>query len=316
MAQTKIYPSTQAQVQAVQSTVDEINAKIVTPNYQVKTVTPSNVQQTVQADSGYTALSGVVVNPISALMPENLEDYILRKGSMPEFSLVLNGDVPSYACFNQTKLLTVYGVILSVSEYALYNCSSLQSIDCSKATTIGNSAFYGCSALQNIDCSSATTIGNSAFTGCSALQSINCANATSLYQQMFRGHSRLKSAILSSLSALPTLAFYQSVIEYVDLRNVNTINIDGLAGCNSLKLLDISNSHTAVLANTSALTNTTNLRIIVADTTDKAYYQSATNWNAFASKIRTVAEFEQEIGMTYDEYYLQVFGHARNEVQA
>ena len=28
MAQTKIYPSTQAQVQAVQDTVDEINAKI------------------------------------------------------------------------------------------------------------------------------------------------------------------------------------------------------------------------------------------------------------------------------------------------
>lgn len=31
MAQVKIYPSTQAQVQAVQDTVDEINAKIEPP---------------------------------------------------------------------------------------------------------------------------------------------------------------------------------------------------------------------------------------------------------------------------------------------
>ena len=39
MAQTKIYPSTQAQVQAVQSTVDEINVKI-TPQLDLSKVIP------------------------------------------------------------------------------------------------------------------------------------------------------------------------------------------------------------------------------------------------------------------------------------
>lgn len=39
MAQTKIYPSTQAQVQAVQSTVDEINAKIA-PQLDLSKVIP------------------------------------------------------------------------------------------------------------------------------------------------------------------------------------------------------------------------------------------------------------------------------------
>lgn len=39
MAQTKIYPSTQAQVQTVQSTVDEINSKI-TPQFSLSQVIP------------------------------------------------------------------------------------------------------------------------------------------------------------------------------------------------------------------------------------------------------------------------------------
>lgn len=39
MAQTKIYPSTQAQVQAVQDTVDEINSKI-TPQFSLSQVIP------------------------------------------------------------------------------------------------------------------------------------------------------------------------------------------------------------------------------------------------------------------------------------
>ena len=39
MAQVKIYPSTQAQVQAVQNTVDEINAKI-TPQLDLSKVIP------------------------------------------------------------------------------------------------------------------------------------------------------------------------------------------------------------------------------------------------------------------------------------
>ena len=39
MAQVKIYPSTQAQVQAVQNTVDEINSKI-TPQFSLSQVIP------------------------------------------------------------------------------------------------------------------------------------------------------------------------------------------------------------------------------------------------------------------------------------
>src|SRR5574344_495460 len=67
---------------------------------------------------------------------------------------------------------TTYNVT-SIGEKAFYNCTSLASVDLSKATaltTIGISAFSGCSALASVDLSNATaltTISNYAFQGCS-----------------------------------------------------------------------------------------------------------------------------------------------------
>jgi hypothetical protein len=226
MAQIKIYPATQSQAQDIQDTVDEINAKIVTPSYQVKTVNPSNVQQTVQADNEFTALSGVVVNPIAALMPENLEDFIMRNDRTENFSISVNGSIPSYACYDQKKIVAVYGDL---------------------SGTIGGYAFYGCAGLQSIDTRNATSISNNAFSSCTSLQLIDCTSCT----------------------MPPTI---QS----------NTFN------------------------------NTNNIfRVVVATDTEKALFQAATNWSSRAHQIYTVAEIEALVGMTYDEYYLQIFGHAR-----
>ena len=250
MGQVKIYPSTQAQVRAVQNTVDEINAKITTPIYQVKTVTPSDAQQTVQADSGYTALSGVVVNPIAAAMPENLEDFIMRNDRTENFSISVNGSIPSYACFLQRYLEAVYGDLSgTIGEYAFNGCTNLQNIDMRNVTSIGTDAFRSCANLQNIDVRNATSIGNGGFRYCTNLQLIDCTSCTTP----------------------PTIQ-----------------------------------------ANTFNATNDS-FRVVVATDTEKALFQAATNWSTRASQIYTVAEIEALVGMTYDEYYLQIFGHTRND---
>ena len=236
---------------------------------QTKTVNPSNVQQTVTPDNGYNALNSVVVNPIAALMPANLEDFVMRKDTMPEFSLSLSGDVPDYACYYQKNLVAVYGTLTSIRTSAFQNCTNLQEIDCRAATSIGNNAFQSCPNLQEIDCRAATSIGGYAFESCPNLQEIDCRAATSIGAAAFRN-------------------------------------------CTNLNLIDITNTSNATLGSTTAIPNNANLTILVADATDKAHYQSATNWSTHASKIKTVAEFERQIGMSYDDYYLQVFGHARN----
>lgn len=273
MAQTKIYPSTQAQVQAVQSTVDEINSKIVTPHYQVKTVTPSNIQQTVQADSGYTALSGVVVNPIAALMPENLEDFIMRNDQMENFSISVNGSIPDYACYMQKKLVAVYGDLSgTIGGSAFDGCTELQTINTMNVTSIGADVFHHCPSLQTIDTRNITSIGNHAFNSCTSLRTI-------------------------------------------DMRNATLIGSSAFNSCSNLQLVDCTSCTTppTIQSNTFQSTNNS-FRVVVATNTEKALFQAATNWSARASQIYTVAEIEAIVGMTYDEYYLQIFGHARNEV--
>lgn len=253
MGQTKIYPSTQAQVQAVQNTVNEINSKIVTPSYEVKVENPSNIQKTVTPSPGYTALSAVVINPIAALMPENLEDFIMRNDRMENFSILVNGSIPAYACYGQIHLAAVYGDLSgTIGANAFQNCTSLQSIDARNVILIGSGAFQSCASLQSVDARNVTSISSSAFQSCASLQLIDCTSCTTP----------------------PTI--------YISTFN-NTNN---------------------------------SFMVVVATDTEKALFQAATNWSAIASRIYTVAEIEALVGMTYDEYYLQCFGHPRNEVQA
>ena len=204
MGQTKIYPSTQAQVQAVQNTVNEINSKIVTPSYEVKVENPSNIQKTVTPSPGYTAAA-------------------------------------------------VYGDLSgTIGANAFQNCTSLQSIDARNVILIGSGAFQSCASLQSVDARNVTSISSSAFQSCASLQLIDCTSCTTP----------------------PTI--------YISTFN-NTNN---------------------------------SFMVVVATDTEKALFQAATNWSAIASRIYTVAEIEALVGMTYDEYYLQCFGHPRNEVQA
>ena len=315
MGETKIYPSTQAQVAAVDAKLDVINNKLPLPQYQIKTVNPSGTQQTITPDNNYTALSGVVVNPISASMPENLEDFVMRKGTIPEFSLSLNGDVPDYACYQQKKLVAVYGSPTSIGNYAFSNCSSLQDINWGTIISVRQSAFQYCSSIYSIESDSIISIGYYGFDHLANLTNVTLKNCTTLGERTFTSNALLETVDLRSATHIPARTVENcSQLKYFDCRNTTTIDHMAFSSCTSLLLIDITNSHAVALGNSNNIPNNANLTILVADATDKAYYQSATNWSTHASKIKTVAEYEQEIGMTYDEYYLQVFGHARNEV--
>ena len=251
MGQIKIYPSTQAQVQAVQATVDEINSKIVTPTYQAKIVTPTTAQQLIEPDSGYDALSSVTVNPANIT---DLENWIARNDQADPIYLTLTtSTIPSFACYQQAGLVTFEDV---------------------NATSIGASAFQGCTSLQEVDIRNATSIGASAFQSCVSLR-------------------------------------------FTDTRNVASIGTFAFRDCTSLQLVDCTLCATppTLPANSFIGTNNT-FRVVVATDTKKTLFQSATNWSTISSQIYTIAEIEALVGMTYDEYYLQIFGHARNEVQA
>ena len=249
MAQTKIYPSTQAQVQAVQDTVNEINSKIVAPTYQAKIVTPTTMQQLVEPDNGYDALSSVTVNPAQTT---DLDNWISRNDQQEPIYLELTTDkIASYACYEQSRLVSFKG---------------------DNVTLIGTSAFQGCTSLQDFDANNVTSIDVSAFYGCTGLRNI-------------------------------------------DMRNATSIGIDVFRNCTNLQLIDCTSRATPPTIQATSFRGTNNsFKVVVATDTEKALFQAATNWSVRASQIYTVAEIEALVGMTYDEYYFQCFGHPRNEV--
>ena len=271
MTQTKIYPSTQAQVQAVQATVDEINTKITTPKYQAKIVDPTTSQQLIQPDAGYDALSSVTVNASS--VGRTLETFVMRNNQEDLFDLNLNGNVPDYACYQQSHLRKVTGNITAVGNSGFTSCLSLQEIDCRNVTSLGTGAFRECPRLSVVDLRNLTVVGNTVFANCD--------------------------------------------IRYLDLRNAKNISTQSFLANSRLVLIDFTSCEVPpIIAINSFQAVPTTARYVFKDAAVKAAVQSATNWSALASQIYTVAEIEAIVGMTYDEYYLQCFGHARNEVQA
>lgn len=296
MSNIKIYPATKSQAENIQTTVNEINSK-VGGQLQVKTVMPSGVQQTVQADTGYTALSGVVVNPIAAAMPQTIEDYIMRNERTEPFSISVNGSIPEYACYKQTYLAAVYGELnAQIGQYAFYNCINLQLIDMQNIKQVQTNAFYECTTLPSINAKNLKVVGNNAFRGCRSIVSADVRNVKSF----------------------PDYLFYDCIsLQYLDCRNLQGVAGATLTHTNVLKIIDLTNCDTPPIIRSEGFsTSSPDWKAVVKNDTVKSLFQSATNWSTYASHIYTVAEIETLYGDTYDNLYLQWFGHARNEVQA
>lgn len=257
---------------------------------QTRTATPSNIQQTITPQEGFNALDAVVVNPIKAAMPQTLEQFIMRDDNTELFSLNLDGVVPDYACYQQKKLVVVYGIITEIKSYAFHNCTALSEIDLSETISISGRNALSSTAIQKIVAKKLIYIAAQTFADIVALQTADLRLCQTIFEQSFLRCTNLT---------------------HIDIRSATTIDAQSFVGCNSLILIDITSTHNCVLRHSNAIPNNANLVILVADATDKAYYQSATNWSAYASEIKTVTEYEQQIGMSYDDYYEIIFGHPR-----
>ena len=129
----------------------------------------------------------------------------------------------------------------------------------------------------------------------------------------------LRTAILSNVSTIGQNTFLAATaLENVDCRNVDKIALGAFNNCKQLNLIDLTSRTTpTILDSANAFYETNNTWIaVVANDTIKSDFQNTTNWSTFASHFKTIAEVEAEVGMTYDEYYYQLFGEPRNEVAA
>ena len=217
-----------------------------------------------------------------------------------------------------TRTVEIPNNVTTIGDYAFNGCTGLTNITLPDSlTTIKTSAFGGCTSLTEIDLNNVTTfLGGMHFQNCSSLRKVIGKKVTSTGNS-FYNCTVLETVILSNVSTIGQNAFLVArALKSVDCRNANMIVNGSFQNCSRLSLIDLTSRATpTTLENTGAFSNTNNTWIaVVANDTIKSDFQNATNWSRFASHFRTIAEVEVEVGMTYDEYYYQLFGEPRNEV--
>lgn len=217
-------------------TIVSISGDPVT-SLQAKTVIPTSQSQTISADSGYDAISEVLVQGDSNLISSNiasgvsifgvvgtfagggnLKSFIEQHGTMTSFSNSEVSIIGTGAFAYCTNLTTVsFPSCTSIGNYAFQLCTRLTTASFPLCKSIGSSAFAYCYSLTTVSFPSCTSIGLSAFAYCSSLITANFPSCTSIGANAFNRCYNLLSLYLTGSSI-------------VNLSNPNTFTSSPIAG--------------------------------------------------------------------------------------
>ena len=114
--------------------------------------------------------------------------------------------------------------VKTVSQYAFYGNTNLQTIDLISVETIGYSAFEGCSSITSLKAPNLTSIGSKAFQNCTGLTSVEIDGAS----------LKLDSQTFSGCTSLETCALGDGVTSISDSNTYDASN-SPFYGCNKLK---------------------------------------------------------------------------------
>ena len=144
----------------------------------------------------------------------------------------------------------------------------------SSVTSIGSSAFSGCSSLQSITIpSSVTSIGNNAFYRCSSLKSITIPESvTSIGDDACSG---LHNCYIYKINSSAKIGRYT----YKSGGSYMQISYD-FSECSAIP----------VLSSSSGIANIDEIYMIIVPDALYDEWIAATNWVAYASKIKKVSE--------------------------
>ena len=161
---------------------------------------------------------------------------ITGTGAMTNYSSSSN--VPWYSYKSYIKSIEMSDEIISIGDYAFYNCDSIESITIpNSVTSIGNYTFYNCSGFTSIEISSSvTSIGSSAFSGCAGELIVNCKipSASQSTNGAFYG-SKFKSVTIGeSVTSIGDYAFNKcDSLTSIVVESENT-KYDSRNNCNTI----------------------------------------------------------------------------------
>ena len=210
-------------------TIVSISGDPVT-SLQAKTVIPTSQSQTISADSGYDAISEVLVQGDSNLIGSNIasgisifgvvgtfagggggspKDFIEQHGTMTSFTDSTISVIGSGAFAYCASLTTVsLPLCTSIGSYAFYYCSKLTTASFPSCTFIGSYAFSYCSSLTTVSFPLCTYIGGYAFYYCSKLTTASFPSCTFIRSYAFQNCSKLTTVSFPSCTSIDVYAFY------------------------------------------------------------------------------------------------------------
>ena len=215
-----------------------------------------------------------------------------------EYVYIPVANVKSWFLGKKVKKYTIPSSVTSIGNGAFKNCYSLQSITIpSSVTSIGSNAFNGCYSLQSITIpESVTSIGAQAFRNCYSLQSITIPeNATSIEDNSFYGCYSLQSiTIPSGIISIGNYAFQDCSSLYKAKIN-SSANINSYSyrfgGSYLTVFYDFSECSTVpVLSSSSGIQEVDYVSAIIVPDALYDEWIAATNWVAYASKIKKASE--------------------------
>ena len=186
-------------------------------------------------------------------------------------------------------------VLTSIGNYVFYNCSNLTTANFPAVTTIGGSAFSSCSKLTTANFPAVTSsIGSSAFYDCSNLTTANFPAVTSIGNSVFSSCSKLTTVDFPAVTIIGDNAFSScSNLTTANFPAVTSISSGAFSGCTKLTTLILRNTEkVATLNSTNAFNNAANCIIYVPDELVDDY-KTATNWSAYAYRIKGLSELPE-----------------------
>ena len=212
--------------------------------------------------------------------------------------------------------------VVSVSDYAFYYDTSLESVDLPMATSIGGRAFYGNTSLKNIDLPMVTSIDTYAFYGDTSLESVDLPMATSIGGSAFYNNTSIESVDLPMATSIGGSAFYGNTsLKNIDLPMVTSIDNAVIRACTSLKNIDLPmvtsidtyafygdtnltsiilrSSNVCTLRATNSFNNTpikSGKGFIYVPSSLVETYKTATNWSSYATQIRAIEDYPDITG--------------------
>ena len=169
--------------------------------------------------------------------------------------------------------------------------SALESVDLPACTTIKWNVFEFCCKLKSVSLPVCTVIESYDFRCCYALESVDLPACTVLNQQAFNQCYSLVSVNLPVCTTVGYYAFESTALEFIDLPACTELQTGAFRFSASLATI-VLRSETLCTLSYDVFTSCTSLASVYVPDALVDEYKAATNWTAYADKIKPLSEYE------------------------